>query len=105
MRPFPSETNLLSIYGGLLDQLAGDNAAIACVVGTRWRTMSTATSPWGRSRRPRPRWQSRVSSGRSSSSRRSATGRPLTYEVSADRQSLRINSRHAGAPAAFPNDL
>jgi predicted Zn-dependent protease len=31
--------------------------------------------------------------------------RPLTYEVSADRQSLRINSRHAGAPAAFPNDL
>lgn len=31
--------------------------------------------------------------------------RPLTYEVSADRQSLRVNSRHAGAPAAFPNDL
>jgi len=30
---FASETNLLSIYGGLLDQLAGDNAAIACVVG------------------------------------------------------------------------
>ena len=31
--------------------------------------------------------------------------RPLTYEVSADRQSLRVNSRHAGTPAAFPNDL
>ena len=208
---FASETNLLSIYGGLLDQLAGDNAAIACVVGhemahhvhlhiavgqkqeaqakaavesqqrqiieqqeERNRSAQRCSALGSLLRLPLPirggdsedvvkQKLSSVGEGakeellalsrsREMESDRSGyqymaragfdpqgclrvlevlgrgegaefdtthpaghlaeegkarlqNRRPLTYEVSADRQSLRINSRHAGAPAAFPNDL